>query len=68
LAIFLLLILITGCSGIIDGDGFVNPNHLTSQGKEETLMEKENIVSGFDRPEIDLAVPDKLETATLAMG
>ena len=68
LAVFLLFIFITGCSGMIDESGTVTPNHLTSQGEEENLMEKENIVSGVDRPEIDLTVPDKLETATLAMG
>lgn len=68
LAVFLLLVFVTGCSGIIDGNGFVNPNHLSNQEEEEALMEKDNIVSGFNRPEIDLAVPGKLETATLAMG
>jgi len=67
LSVIFLTIFLSGCSKMPGGDATENLSHLKcSEG--EALMENESSVSKMARPAIDLAVPDKLETATLAMG
>lgn len=67
LSVFFLTIFLSGCSKMPGGNATENSSQLKcSEG--EAFMENENSVSKMARPAINLAVPDKLETATLAMG
>jgi hypothetical protein len=68
MAVFLLMIFLTGCAAMNDGAFTEETAKLNCCEEVKTYMENENKVSKMARPAIDMAVPSELETATLAMG
>jgi len=62
------LAFLTSCSVINNENATATPHQHKKYGEGEIVMEKKNNDSEIIRPAFDLAVPDQLDTATLAMG
>jgi hypothetical protein len=62
------LAFLTSCS-VIDNENTTATSHQhKKKGEGEIVMEKNINDSEIIRPAFDLAIPDQLDTATLAMG